>query len=610
MTVEANESSPELGKGLEYWWLAPEEDAWRYVINYVRALEETQRAIHERNLRHARLYSNSDILGLDWTLAVRDYSHKPLGRVTENLVQSVIDTAASMIAKNRPRATFLTNGGDFSQQRRAALLEKFVEGIFHKTDLYEKTCDIFRDACIYGTGFLKVFLNDDRELTIDRIYPDEIIVDELECRTSGPRAMHHRQFIDREVLKNIFPDYAEAIDSATQDDIRRPWTSYRRIEPQQVAVVESWHLPSGKGAKDGRHCICIDKQTIVWEPYTKDYFPFVVYRWSKPVIGFYGQGLAEQLTGYQLRVNKLRRTIEQAQDLIAVPRVFVDVASKVLKGHLTNEIGAVVPYRGRPPIFMTPTAMGPEIYQELERLIRAAYEFAGISQLQAQAKKPVGLESAVALREYTDIGTGRFSVNEQRFEKLHLEVAQRIVMLGKELGKGSTTSVYQAKRFIQKIDWSEVDLPDDAFVVSIEASSILSKTPAGRLQSVIEMAQGGLIDTDEARRLLNHPDLERSQSLANAAIEDIEATIEDLLNGDFKPPEPFQNLGLGIERVQVAYLKARRDGAPEDILEGMRQWMARAKYLLDEAQQALPPNAQPQQPNPALSPQAQQLQPS
>lgn len=563
-----------------FWWQEEEDRAHEAIFEYVKALEESQKSIHEQNLRHARLYSNTDLAGLGWTLSNRDHSTKPLGRVTENVIQSVIDTATSMIAKNRPKATFLTDGADFSTQRKAKQLDKFIGGQFQKTDIYKKAPGLFRDAAIFGTGALRIF-DDDSEIGLERALIDDVLVDELECRACLPQQLHHRKFVHREMVKALYPEYRDVIDMV---NVRgNVWTSYRRVPSEKIPVIESWHLPSGRKAGDGRYAVSVEGKTLVWEKYEKSYFPYIFYRWSEPLIGFYGQGLAEQLAGIQLRINKINRFIEAAQDLIAVPRIFVDIASRTLKAQITNEIGAVIPYRGKPPTFLTPTAVGAEIYQYKERLKASAFEFAGISQLSAQAKKPGGLESAVALREYNDIETQRFAIQAQAYEEVFLETARQMVALGKEIygRKNEFISVFQGRNFIEKIDWSEVDLDEDCYRMDIEASSIMSRTPAGRLQSVIEMSQSGLIDMDEGRRLLDHPDLGRTMSIANAAIDDIEATIEELSAGKFNPPEPFQPLAMGMERVQMAYLRIRREGAPEEIKEGFRRWIEMAKHLLE-----------------------------
>jgi hypothetical protein len=562
------------------------------VLSYVRALEEEYAGRAELNLRNAWLYGSCDLRALvgSRSAASVDDRHS----AGENYVKSVIDTAASMIAKNRPKATFVTDGADFSTQRRARQLDRFVEAMFQKHDVYQKAVAVFVDACVFGTGVMKI-VPSDGEVCVERILPDEILVDEVECRTSSPRQIHQRKLVDRDVLKGMFPDHADEIDGAKVGDDGRHHASHIRLESTQLAVVESYRLPSVAGAGDGIHSIVADGVTLLWEEWSDDCFPFVFYRWTNRLAGFWGDGLCFELAKLQYRLDKLNERIETGQDLICVPRVWVDIGSKVQRQQINNEIAGVFQYRGKPPLFQTAQAFGPEVYQERERIIQKMFSIAGISQMSAQSQKPAGLESAVALREFNDIETQRFAIQAQAYESMFLDIARHIVGVCKELNRGKKPArvAYKTRDIVKMIDWSEVDMDEDQYAMGVEASSLLSRTPAGRTQQVIEWTQANLISGDEARRLLGHPDLERTQSLHNAAIEDIEAVIEHLLDEVPEVPEPYQNLTLGIERVQMALLKARRDGAPENILESMRTWIDQASHILTPPQPAGMPAAPP-----------------
>jgi hypothetical protein len=511
-----------------------------------------------------------------------------------------------MIARNRPKPTFQTDGADWSTKQRAKKLEKFVLGLYQKLDIYAQGVRVFRDATIFGTGALILYA-EDGEICAERVPIDDVVVDEREARDGNPRQMHRRIFVDKEFFAAQYPDKA--------DEIRNSPSVYageQLAESGQIVAIESWRLPSKPGAKDGMHCICVANATLECEKYTKDYFPFVFFRWSEPIIGFYGQGLAELVTGIQLRINKLNRFIDRCQDLISVPRVFMDVAGKVPKAHLSNEIGQVIPTRGgaKSVQFMTPPAVAPETYQRLSDLKRSAFELAGISQLSAQSKKPADLASGAALREYNDIESARFAIQAQNFEEFHMEVAQRIVWLAKETYKDGKKVTFQARKFVQSIDWKDVDPEEDTFRIDVEAASIMSRTPAGRLDACVEMFQYGAITQDEFRRLLGHPDLEREMDIETAAIEDIEATIEELRNGEYHPPEPTQDLEMGVNRIKLAERLARREGAPEDILENFRTWLSQAGAMLSNAMKpqapapmgAMPPEAMPGGPAGAMPP--------
>lgn len=601
----------------DFWWESDKKGAFEKVFEHVRAIEEDQKFLQELHIRNARLYSNDHAVGIDWTIDKRDIARRPgAAFTTENVIQSVIDTATAMIAKSRPKPAILTDGAEYSVQRRAKKLDLALQGIYQSADVYRTGPDFFRDACIFGTGVLHPF-DDNSKVAVEKVLPDEIIVDERECRCTPPREMHRRKFADKEVVKAMFPEFETEIENANEGN-RKEHTSFRRIDDNQVVIVESWHLPSIAGADDGKHAISIDNATLLWEEFEDDDFPFVFAHWSPPVTGFWGQGLSQQLTGIQLRINKLNKFIDRAQDLIANPRIFVDVASKVLKQHINNEIGAIVPYRGRPPTFLTPQAVGAEIYNYKEVLKQSAFELAGISRLSAQAQKPAGLESAVALREFTDIETQRFAIQAQNYEQaIAQDLAKKIVKVAKAIhGKDQKfTTVFAAKGFMQKIDWADVDMEEDRFVMKVEASSLLSRTPAGKTQTVIEWLNAQFISQDEAKQLLDLPDIDKAKSMFNAAIDNIDAMIEQALDGEMIVPEPFMNLPLGIQRFQQAYLRSKIDGAPEDILQILRDWMELAQNLIAPAPtpetEAAPPGLPPEAggPAPAIAPAAGPLAP-
>jgi hypothetical protein len=152
----------------------------------------------------------------------------------------------------------------------------------------------------------------------------------------------------------------------------------------------------------------------------------------------------------------------------------------------------------------------------------------------------------------------------------------------------------------------------------IAAASTLSRSPAGRMQTALEWAQAGVITTDEWRKLIDHPDLDRVLSLYTEGMETIEFDIQAIEEGEYVSPEPFGNLALMVRMAQMAYLRDRKiKDCPEDVLEGLRQYAVMAADLLTRAQTpandqaaaglpgGTPPGiAPPGQPTSALAPEA------
>jgi hypothetical protein len=575
------------------WWKLDDDRAHASVFAVVDAISKDQTQREAENLRHARLYSNRALLGLTIGQGSREATQatvKSQSRLTFNVVKSCVDTASAKIAKAKPAPLFLTSDGESSLQRKARLLTKYVEGVFYDASVYSEAQSCFVDACVFGTGALRLYWERDADgsprLRSERALPWELFVDEEEGYYGKPRQLHHVRQTYADTLVQLFPKFESEIRLA-QSTATNPVGS--RVVPK-VRVVESWHLPSGPKAKDGKHVICVEGATLFSERWDADYFPFCFFRWSDRRVGFWGQGLAEELMDIQVEINRLARSIQVAQQLVANPRVFVEQGSQVVSAHLNNQPGGIVKYAGRPPIFQTPVAMNAEAYQWIDNLYRKAYELTGISMLSAAAQKPAGLDSAVALREYNDSTSERFSLTGQRWEDFHMDVARKVVDMTRrqaERGQKPTINARDGK-FLRQIKWSECDLADDKFHLQVFPTSILPTTPAGKLQTVQELVQAGFIGKQQAVALLNFPDLDAFVSLQTAAIEDVRWTIERILeHGDPADADEVSDLELAVEMGMSAVLRAKRNNEPAERVELLRRWVDECRAKLK------PPPSQP-----------------
>lgn len=582
--------------GME-WWKGDEGTYFENVFAYVGHLDRDQSYKSSDNLRYMRLYGNYEMVGLDSYSYTRvETSYNTTHRVTLNIVQSMIDTVISKMSKNKPKPSFLTDGGDWSLQQKAKKLTKFCEGLYSSCDYYSKAIQAQRDACIFGTGCLKIY-KENGNIKVERVFIDEIKVDDREAFYSEPRQIHQEKFIHKSVLCEMFPDKKHKIEEAGNSTNEYMTSTSQELE-NLVKVIESWHLPSSEGASDGKHTITIANATLFSEEYTKQYFPFVFFRWAEKPIGFWGLGVAEQLQGLQLEINKILRTIQVSMHLVSIPKILVEASSKIVTAHLNNKIGGIIKYAGTPPKYEPLGGVPAELFSHLDRLYQRAYEIVGVSQLAAQSQKPGGLDSGKALREFNDIESERFLEVGQRYEKCSIQVARIMIDMARDIYQenGEFKVKAKGKKFIETIDWKDVDMADDKFLMDIFPTSALSNTPSHRLQDVQELLQAGFISKEEGLKLLDFPDLESSMSLLNAGLEDIDMMIEKMMeDGDYTTPEPYQNLEMGIKRCQQAYLKYRSQNAPDSRLELLRRWMEDAQALLIKAVEGTtPPPPMPQ----------------
>jgi hypothetical protein len=574
------------------WW-SESDNLHDHVFALVRQLDQNfGNSKNNEDTRNLRLYSNRQYISLNLQTKQRQQQKTmpDAARLTLNVIKSCIDTAAAKISKSKPRPQFVTSGGDYKLKRKSKQLTKYLDGLFASADAYAIAQQCFVDSCIFGTGVMKILVQDDK-IVFERVLKSEILIDESEAYYGQPRQIHQTRYMSKHTLAQLFPEHAAVIANAD--------TSISTSDAANVnicTVVESWHLRSSSTATDGRRTICISNATLLDEAYEQDHFPFAFLRWSQLPVGFFGMGLAEELTGIQIEINKILRNIQAAQNINSVPRVFIESGSITNSSSLqANPEGlSVVRYTGGEPKFLTASAMPAEIYSHLDRLVNKAYEITGISQLSASSVKPAGLDSGVALREYQDIESERFVLAGQRWEDFFITVAKISIALSKQLFESNPKLNVKiaTKGNLEKISWKDVHMDEDEYIMRCFPTSILPTLPAGRLQTVQELIQAGFIEKDEGMNLLDFPDLERSLSLNNAAVDDVMMIIEKIVeDGEYTTPEPYFNLEMCVKLAQGQYLKARQGGVDEDKLELLRRFIDDSKVLL---QPAPAPLAQPQ----------------
>lgn len=567
------------------WWKKPKTELSQNVFQYVKALDQNQNYKQTQNIQNMRLYGDDQLFNLKNFAAYRaEASTAVQNRVTLNVIRSMVDTVVSKITKNKPKPTFLTEGGNFSLQRRAMKLTQFVQGQFQAVEFYAKAAIAFLDSCIFGTGALKIF-RDGSDIKVERIFIDELKVDDSEAIYGEPRQIHQVKYIQRDVLKAAFPDKKAIIDLVNQSPTEMN-SSSNAVDADMIKVIESWRLASGKKSKDGKHAICVDTGVLFEEEWTYNFFPFVFFRWGLRSLGFWGQGLSEQLTGIQLEINKILRTIQISMHLVSIPKIFVEANSQIVSAHLNNKIGGIIKYLGTMPQAGALGNIPSELFTHLDRLFNRAYEIAGISSLSATSMKPAGLDSGKALREYNDLETERFMAVAMRYEQAFLDAAKIMIELAREIYTEDKDYAVKVRKgsFISTIKWKDVDMEEDKYSMQCFPTSFLSSTPAGKLQDVQELIGIGFISKEDGMKLLDFPDLREFYNFNNAGVEDIERQIEKMIDdGDYETPEPYQNLELGIVKMQQAYLRFRSEGAPDSKLELFRRWIEDANGLIKKA---------------------------
>lgn len=542
-------------------------------------------------------YAGSNVSRMDRTRTLPD------DRPTFNLIQACTDTLVSRLTQAQPEPKFLTDNADYKQRHLAQSLNQFMLGEFYQTHMYEKAARVLRDCIVMGTGCLKVYRGDDDKVCADRVLITDLFVDDNDSLNGEPQQMLQLKLVDRNKLMANSPKAARTLIANTPQSYPDNAPDVGRTTADQVMVVEGWKLPSGPdqnapGYIPGRHTIATVSGTILDEPWHKPKFPFVFITYSDPFMGFWGQGLATQLFGTQLTLNRILYTISRAITLVGVPRVFIDQSSKVVKAHNSNQIGVLITYSGTKPSYEIAPCNAAELYTERDKLIEYGFKQSGVSAMQATSQKPQGLDSGEAIRTADDISNDRFASLSKKYENVFVDASYLIADTAMDIAKetGSYQTIYPNKDGTKEIDLPAMKFLNNPFVIKCFTESSLPRSPAGRIQTVTEQVQAGMLSLKEGRRLMRYPDLEANERLDNASEERIFQILDKIVeDGTYTPPDAFMDLMLA-EQLTVQYynlyMAAKLEENKADML---RDFFTQIQAL---KQAAMPP------PTPGPTPQA------
>ncbi len=567
----------------KFWFELSGKECSVVLFDTVRELRMLQSHKSVNDSEWYKLYSNHNIS----SFSIDKYSSLSANAgISFNVVQSIVDSLSAKIGKNKPRITFLTDDGNWGMHLKAQKLEKFIDSEFYSSKAYDVVPRALKVSCVFGSGLVKAFERDGKPV-VERVLPHEVLVDDRECMVGDPDNKYQETYVSKFVLKKLYPKFEKEIEVASRDN--------RYFDPNRVSgfyphhmvqVIEAWHLRSSEGADDGRHVISIIGCNLLEEDCEFNYFPFCKIDFTDRIIGYWGMGVPELLRGIQLNINRLLNRITKSIDIGSVHRVWLEYSSKVVATSIDNEVGGVHHYRGTPPIFSTPSVVPPEVFNQLDRLYNRAYELIGMSQLSASSQKPSGLNAMVAIREYHDIETERFSMVQTSYDNAYMKLADMFIDIIDRINtrEGGYEIRAKGKDGIERIRWKDVFISPEDRLIQKYPTNLLPNQPSGRLDKAIELTQAGFLTKEESMSLLDYPDIKSITSLKTAKLDDIMLTIDLMINeGKKQVPQAYQNLELGIEWMQANYLKYRHRGVPERNLNLLLEWIDQAGLMLAEA---------------------------
>lgn len=519
-------------------------------------------------------------------------------RLRLNILAGVVDTVVAEVIRTRRRPMVVSRGCDWKKRRRCEMLTLWHDLLIEQ-ERYEIEIAV-RDAVICGMGFVLVEEGDDIPV-LTRCFPGDIRFDDRACRGQEPRTIHYRRYIDADVLAAKFPDHADEIREANEPDPLYAWTM--PINCTNVReVLYSWHLPSKKGAADGRFQVAIKGTMLLEEKWDKKRFRIATIRPVPGILGWWGEPIAKRAMPMQAELDKLLLRIQESVHLFAVPRVYT--REQLPEGMNTNGYGLNIVCSEKPDFFI-PQAMSPEVYQLVKDYINFIAQAIGASPFAAMSMKQPGIESAAGIRVTADIQSRRFIQLENAVSRAFVDLFYHSVDCMQDMAKDNKKlqSMFPQEKGIIEMKWSEMSLKETDFLVRVKDANALPDDASGRITTLNEMYTSGVIDGYDYWSSLSNPDVEAIRRKYTSPKDLVCMRLQDMLEGgDFVQPEPYLPHAEALKWAGEIIMQAEVEGAEEEGLAKCRQWWVRVRQemlaMMAETAKAQtpPPAAQPMPP--------------
>lgn len=503
-----------------------------------------------------------------------------------NVIKSAPDTIISKLSQARVRPFFDATRGTYETIKAARASQRYIDRYFDLKKIYEKSPEVARSALIFDAGHWWV---DEDNLDVKPLPHWSLFIDPYEYNDGGMEVCTYGMVFRRQYAFSLVD---QQFPKAKELDKYRA-SNKRGIRGEFVVY---WDLKAKKK-------YYFFNKVLIWKK-SIDYsiLPFTSMWWTPPILGWSTTCLADDLYTIQVEIDELQMRIDAAVRQSPFNTVFTPSGSDNKATMMTNEAGLIVEYTPGPeggiPVVATPAPISPQYSQLLDAYISKAYEFAGISQLSAQSKKPAGVTAGIALQTLEDVESERHNVTVQAYIHQFVQLAEIMV----EVFPANAEILPEALGN-SKITWGDVKKQRDLFRVQFSAGSALAKDPATKIQQIQQLQTLGINLQPILPQLLEIPDLETAYSVTTASYDYIESVIERAAeegNVDFLPIADMEMLFRETVRWM---LRLAADESNKKYLDNLNKLLHK---IMAEQEAATPPEPEPvpQAPMPAAPEQA------
>lgn len=601
------------------------------IIDVVQQIKNQQSWRQQGYECHAELYAGGTVAAALYPGVRAGYDYA-MSQMPLNIVRQCIDSMTARVCKSRPLPIVQASAGSWKEYKRARKASQFLEGEEYRQRFFAKIRPNWvRDALVFGSGFLCVRRHR-KSIVTERVLPTELWVDEWDAQHGDPRNLYRVRDMDRGVAiatfaKNDDGDMDEAMRTAILNASRivHPGEEDNGMSStvDRITIVEAWHLcddtdmhapsvsPEDRAAHEkectGRYSVACNTASLRDEPWRRGYFPFPKLDFTPAFGGYYGQGLAEQLEGYQFEINAGEDRIQECMALAPGGLFITD--GDIPDTNLNNGPFPVAKgQRGSRLDYVQVQPIHQQFFQRQDSLANNAYRESGQTPFGVAGEKPTGINSGAGLREVEDQESGRHVVFFRLDEEACREWGRQVVDCAKEIAEeyGDHAVSVPMNDGLLKLKWSECDL--ETFEVRVFSGSMLPQQKSARIDTLVDWFDRQIIDRATFMQQLDAADLQAFADVDISGRVLVDEQLEAMLYSDnpededeFLPPSPFADPVFAKKRAMQKRMWAQLRRAPDANLALLDRYVVNCDQIKKEAEGAMqaaspPPAGPPMQP--------------
>ena len=426
----------------------------------------------------------------------------------ENVIKSCIDTKVSKMSQVKVRPFFNPVNGKWKTRKVCRVGQQFFDDWYRRNSVYRAAIEAYRDAQIFEAGYIWV---DDEEQIPRRVKPWEYHVD--------PAELNYGQ------VSRVFLRFWKYPLLALKKNIKEGTSAARSLERDIHAKADEVHVYYDL---DGRRKYLYAGEELIEErKIAFDREPIASIYCTPPIKGLWSTSIVDDLLTLQRELDLVNQKIHDATALTPANLGLVPTMSGIKKSTIdAGREGLFYEYDPVPGAtaaveWVTPAPVHPQLLQRRREIMETMYQNSGVSQLSAQAKKPTGLNSGVALDTLEDVESERHNFELQNYELFCMEISEIAIsvfdpakdVLPERLGRAGVT-------------WKDIQSERDYYSIQFSPASALSNTPKAKMEEVEKLQKMGIIGPEMAASMLGWPDLEKALGIASANRDDVEAVTD------------------------------------------------------------------------------------